>query len=65
MSDRLFIPFAEAVGADALIAQIVTDAGEDLLHFSGRNGEDPLRAAYAVPQTVVFYVLLDYYRSDC
>ena len=57
------VPLAEAVSADALIAQVVTDAGEDLLHFPGRDGEDPLRAAYAVPQTVVFYVLLDHERD--
>ena len=33
------VPFAEAVSADALIAEVVTDAGKDLLNFPRRDGE--------------------------
>ena len=36
------VPLAEAVRADALIAQIVTDASKNLLHFPCRDGEDQL-----------------------
>ena len=36
------IPLAEAVGADSLIAQIITDDGKLFLNCSLRDGEDDI-----------------------
>ena len=58
------VPFSEAVGADALVAQIVTDDGELLLDRSCGHREDQVVAAYAVAQTIVFNVLLDDQRDS-
>lgn len=57
------VPLAEAVRADALIAEVVTDAGKDLLHFSRGDGEDSLSRSDAVAQTVILDVLLDHERD--
>ena len=62
--DLCGVPFAEAVGADALVAQIVTDNGELLLDRSCGHREDQVVAAYAVAQTVVLDVLLDDQRDS-
>ena len=53
------VPFAEAVRADPLIAQIIADASKDFLHFPCRDGEDQLRVLDPIPQAVVFDVLLN------
>ena len=58
------VPFAEAVRADALIAEVITDAGKDLLHFPCRDGEYQITVSDAVAQTVILDVLLDHER-DC
>ena len=58
--DLCRIPFAEAVGADPLIAQVITDASKDLLHFPCRDGEDQIEMLDAVAQAVILNVLLDY-----
>ena len=58
------VPFAEAVGADALVAQTVTDDGELLLNCSCGHREDQVVAAYVVAQTIVFDVLLDDQRDS-
>ena len=57
------VPFAEAVCADALIAEVVTDAGKDLLHFPRGDGENQIAVSDAVAQAVVFDVLLDHERD--
>lgn len=62
--DLCGVPFAEAVGADAFVAQIVTDDGELLLDRSGGHREDQVIAAYSVAQTIVFDVLLDDQRDS-
>ena len=61
--DLCRIPFAEAVGADPLIAQVITDASKDLLHFPCRDGEDQIEMLDAVAQAVILNVLLDYERD--
>ena len=53
------VPLAEAVGADPLKAQIVTDDGKRFLHGPFREGKDALGAADARPQAIVFQILLD------
>lgn len=58
------VPFAEAVGADAVIAQVVADYAELLLHGSFCEREYPISEPDAVPETVVFYVLLDDERDS-
>lgn len=57
------VPFAEAVSADALIAEVVTDAGKDLLHFPRRDGEYQITVSDAVAQTVILDVLLNHERD--
>lgn len=57
------VPFAEAVSADALIAEVVTDAGQNLLNFSRRDGEDQITVSDAVAQTVILDVLLNHERD--
>ena len=44
------IPLSEAVGADALKSQVVTDDGKLFLHSPFRNGKDQIFSADAVPQ---------------
>ncbi len=53
------VPFAEAVRADALIAQIIANSRKDLLNFSCGDGEDQVGVLDAVAQTVILNVLLD------
>ena len=57
------VPLAEAVRADALIAQVIADPRKDLLHFPCCNGEDQVGALDAVAQAVILYVLLDHERD--
>lgn len=52
------VPFAEAVCADTLIAQIIAHKAELLLYGPLGNGENQLVVADIVPQAIVFYVLL-------
>ena len=56
------IPFAEAVSADPLEAQIIADDFQLLLDGSFGQRKNPLVAAEAVPQAIVFDVLLDHQR---
>lgn len=58
------VPFAEAVSADALKAQIVADDFQLLLDGSFGQRKNQLVAAEAVPQAIVFDVLLDH-QGDC
>lgn len=57
------VPFAEAVCADALDAQVTADKGKLLLHSAFRDGEDQIIPADAVPQTVVLDVLRNHERD--
>lgn len=57
------VPFAEAVSADALKAEVVTDAGKDLLHFPRRDGENQITVSDAIAQTVILDVLLNHERD--
>lgn len=57
------VPFTEAVSADALIAEVITDAGKDLLHFPRRDGENQITVSDAVAQTVILDVLLNHERD--
>ena len=54
------IPLPETMGADTLIAQIVTDKGKLLLYGARCQGKHQLIAAYAVAQTEIFNILIDY-----
>ena len=54
------IPFAEAVGADSLVAQIVTDNGKLLLHSSGRKRKHQCITRNAVAQAIILNILIDY-----
>ena len=58
------VPLAEAVGADALIAQIVAHDFQLLLDCPFRNGENQFIAPDAVAQTVVLNVLLNDKRDS-
>ena len=53
------VPLAKAVGADAFIAQIVTDKGKLLLYGARCQGKHQLIAAYSVAQTEIFNILID------
>ena len=57
------IPLAEAVGTDALIAQIVAYTPKLLLYCPFCDREDALRAPDAIAQTVVFDILLNHQRN--
>lgn len=57
------VPLAEAVGADTLIAQVVAHDMELLLYGPLGDGENQRVSVYAVPQAIVFYVLLDNQRN--
>ena len=59
-----WVPFAEAVGADTVIAQIVADYAELLLHGSFCEREYPICVPDVMPETIVFYVLLDDERDS-
>ena len=52
------IPFAKAVGADSLEAQVIADNMQLLLHCPFCGGEHQFCAPYVVAQTVVFDVLV-------
>ena len=54
------IPFPEAVGADALIAQIIADDVKLFLYGSFCYWEDGDGALDAIPQTIILNVLLDH-----
>ena len=58
------IPLAEAVGADALIAQVIADTGKLLLDCPGTDGEKKVCFFDAVAQAVVLYILLDTMRVE-
>ena len=58
------IPLPEAVGADALIAQIIAYDFQFLLYCSCGEGEDELVSANAISQAVVFDVLGDDERDS-
>ena len=53
------IPLPEAVSADALIAEIVTDNGKLLLHGSGCDGKEQVIFSDVVSQTVILDILGD------
>ena len=57
------VPLAEAVGADALKSQIVTDDGELLLDRPFGDREYAVIALDAIAQTVILNVLLDHQRD--
>ena len=57
------VPLAEAVSADSLIAKVITDAGQNLLHFPRRDGENQITVTDAVAQTVILDVLLNHERD--
>lgn len=57
------VPFAEAVSADVLIAEVVTDTGKDLLYFPRRDGENQITVSDAIAQTVILDVLLNHERD--
>lgn len=61
--DFCCVPLAEAVGADAVKAEIITDDGELLLYCSFRDWENQVILFYSITETVVFYVLLDHERD--
>ena len=52
------VPFAEAVGADPLEAQVIADNMQLLLHSPFCDGEHQFCLPYAISQTVVFDVLV-------
>ena len=54
------VPFPKAMGADSLIAQVITDAGEDLLHFPCRDGKQKGGPPDPVPQAIVLHVLINH-----
>ena len=52
------VPFAEAVGADPFIAEIITNKLYLLLDGSFGNRENMVVLFNAIPQAIVFYILL-------
>ena len=58
------IPLAEAVGADALVAQIIADDGKLFLYGSLADGENALCRLDAAAKAVVLNILLNDER-DC
>ena len=58
--DLCGIPFAEAVGADSLIAQVVADRVKLLLDHPFCDGKDDLRAPDPIAQTIILDVLIEY-----
>ena len=58
------IPLAEAVGTDTLVPQIIADDMKLLLYRPLCDRKHKVVPADAVPQTVVFHVLLNDHR-DC
>ena len=53
------IPFAETVGADTFIAQILTDKGKLLLYGSGGQRKHKRVSVNAVAETIIFHILID------
>ena len=58
--DLRCVPFAEAVGADTLNAQVVTYNMKLLLDCPFCNGENQVSSPDTISQTVVFNVLLNH-----
>ena len=60
------MPLSETVGADALVAKVVTDDFQLLLHSSGSDREDEVVLADGVSQAIILNVLCDYqgYSED-
>ena len=58
------VPFSEAVSADALITEVITDAGKYLLHLSCSNRKNQLIRSNAVSQAVILYILLNHKRNS-
>ena len=53
------VPFTEAVSADAVKAEVITDDGKLLLYCPLGDGENQLILFYAITKAVVFDVLLN------
>ncbi len=53
--DLRCVPFSETVSADVLIAQVVTYRRELLLDGARSKGKNPICAADAAAQTIVYY----------
>ena len=53
------VPFPKAVGADSLIAQIITDKGKLFLYGPCGQGKHQFIAAYAVAQAEILNILID------
>ena len=58
------VPFAEAVGTDTLVPQIITDNVKLLLHCPLCDRKHKVIPADAVSQTVVLHVLLNDQRNS-
>lgn len=61
--DLCGLPFAEAVCADPLIAQIVASPVQNLLYIPNGDREDPIPATDLIPETVVLDELLQDHRN--
>lgn len=61
--DLRSVPLAEAVGADPVEAQVITDDMKLLLDCPFRDGENQVSAPDTVAQTVVLNVLLNHQRD--
>ena len=61
------VPFAEAVGTDALIPQVIEHDPQLLLNCSFCDGEHQLCAPDTVPQTAIFNILVYHhvFMLDC
>ena len=57
------VPLAEAVGTDTLVPQVIADNVKLLLHRPFCDGKHKVVPADAVPQTVIFHVLLNHQRN--
>ena len=63
--DFCCVPFAETVGTDTLVPQIVADNAKLLLHCPLCDRKHKVIPADAIPQTVILHVLLNVTeRSD-
>lgn len=62
--DLCGIPFAEAVGTDTLIAQVIADNVQLLLDRALSNGKDDVRSSDTVAQAVIFNVLVKHQRDS-
>ena len=61
--DLRCVPFAEAVGTDTLVPQVIADNVKLLLHRPFCDRKHKVVPADAVPQTVIFHVLLNNQRD--